>query len=153
MNIFDNIRELKAIYNGDNYKRTAKLTPRKRNPDFSFLDVITHIVGLAVGGIIYCRNMVFEMLEHIYDIMVGLVELVPKLYRHHYGIPEPPKFKRSKFTGVTCKEAVAAARETEATTSKNRYDNVRAEGEKKPPANKKEAYKQKKLELRKYMRR
>ena len=73
MNIFENINELKAIYNGEKYKVKPRLNPRQRKQDFSFLDIITHIVGLVIGGTIYCRNMLFEMLEHIYDILVGIV--------------------------------------------------------------------------------
>ena len=79
MNIFENINELKAIYNGEKYQRKPKLNPRQRKQDFSFLDIITHIVGLVVGGTLYCRNMVFEMLEHLYDIVIGVVLLCVKL--------------------------------------------------------------------------
>jgi hypothetical protein len=49
------------------------------------LDIITHIVGLAVEGTIYCRNMVFEMLEHMYDILIGTAELVFRYYNLKYG--------------------------------------------------------------------
>ena len=73
MNIFENINELKAIYNGEKFKSKPKLNPRIRKQDFSFLDIITHVVMLVINGSTYCRNMVFEMLEHVYDIIIGIV--------------------------------------------------------------------------------
>jgi hypothetical protein len=137
MNIFENINELKAIYNGEKFKKVPRLNHRKKKQDFSFLDVITHIVGLAIEGTLYCRNMVFEMLEHLYDIIVGVVLLCIKHRKQ--------KQAASDKSGDS--------KPSEPAPSQNRYSNVKAEGEKKTPIDKKEAYRAKKLELKKYMKR
>ena len=134
MNIFENINELKAIYNGEKYQRIPKLKTRKKKADFSFLDVITHIVFLVIDGLIYLRNMIFEMLEHIYDIIIGSFQLCHKLYRQKYSVERIEKSAPIKIND-------------------NRYQNIEAEGLKKVPTNKRDAYRARKLELKKYMRR
>ena len=85
MNIFTNIgsiiEKIKKEYKPD--KKVAATRIKTKGESWC-RDIIFGVFTQTIDGILYLRNMIFEMLEHIFDILYGFFIELPFKCRQWY---------------------------------------------------------------------